>query len=111
MRSAVERFYARLKSFRRLNMRYERSASSLPAFMQIACIPIYLRALTSIPPEARNLGACFIMAAMSETEIERFKEVTLHPSSKLITRLPRAFSFIFSPYWYPEPFFIRHRKL
>jgi hypothetical protein len=66
---------------------------------------------TSIPLEARNIGTYFIMAAMSETEIQRFKEVTLHPSSKLITRLPRATSFIFSPYWYPEPFFIRHRKL
>ena len=66
---------------------------------------------TSIPPEARNIGTYFIMAAMSETEIQRFKEVTLHPSSKLITRLPRATSFIFSPYFYPEPFFIRHRKL
>jgi len=66
---------------------------------------------TSIPSEARNLGTYFIMAAMSENEIQRFKDVTLHPSSKLITRLPRAFSFVFSPYWYPEPFFIRHRKL
>jgi len=66
---------------------------------------------TSIPPEARNIGTYFIMAAMSETEIQRFREVTLHPSSKLITRLPRASSFIFSPYFYPEPFFIRHRKL
>jgi hypothetical protein len=66
---------------------------------------------TSIPSEARNLGTYFIMAAMSENEIQRFKDVTLHPSSKLITRLPRAFSFLFSPYWYPEPFFVRHRKL
>jgi len=66
---------------------------------------------TSIPSEARNLGTYFIMAAMSEREVQRFKDVTLHPSSKLITRLPRAFSFIFSPYWYPEPFFIRHRKI
>jgi hypothetical protein len=66
---------------------------------------------TSIVAEARNIGTYFIMAAMSETEIQRFKEVTLHPSSKLITRLPRACSFIFSPYWYPEPFFVRHRKI
>jgi len=66
---------------------------------------------TSIPAESRNLGTYFIMAAMSETEIEGFKEVTLHPGSKLITRLPRAMSFVFSPYFYPEPFFIRHRKL
>ena len=66
---------------------------------------------TSIPPEARNIGTYFIMAAMSETEIQRFKEVTLHPSSKLITRLPRAVSYVFSPYWYPEPFFIKHRKM
>ncbi len=66
---------------------------------------------TSISPEVRNVGTYFIMGVMSETEIERFREITLHPSSKLITRLPRAYSFVFSPYWYPEPFFIRHRKL
>jgi hypothetical protein len=66
---------------------------------------------TSIPPEVRNVGTYFIMSAMSETEIQRFREVTLHPSSKLITRLPRAMSFIFSPYWYPEPFFVQHRKV
>jgi hypothetical protein len=66
---------------------------------------------TSIPSEARNVGTYFIMGAMSEREVQRFKDVTLHPSSKLITRLPRAYSFIFSPYWYPEPFFIRHRKI
>jgi len=66
---------------------------------------------TSIPPEVRNVGTYFVMAAMSETEIQRFKEVTLHPSSKLITRLPRATSFVFSPYWYPEPFFVKHKTL
>jgi hypothetical protein len=66
---------------------------------------------TSIPSEARNLGTYFILAAMSEREVQRFKDVTLHPSSKLITRLPRAYSFVFSPYWYPEPFFIRNRKI
>ena len=66
---------------------------------------------TSIPPEIRNVGTYFIMSAMSETEIQRFKEVTLHPSSRLITRLPRAVSFIFSPYWYPEPFFVKHRTV
>jgi hypothetical protein len=66
---------------------------------------------TSIPAEARNVGTYFIMAAMSENEIERFKEVTLHPGSKLITRMPRATCYIFSPYWYPEPFFVRIRTL
>ncbi len=66
---------------------------------------------TSIPSEARNVGTYFIMAAMSEREVQRFRYVTLHPSSKLITRLPRAYSFVFSPYWYPEPFFVRHRKM
>lgn len=66
---------------------------------------------TSVPPEVRNVGTYFIMSAMSETEIQRFKEITLHPSSKLITRLPRAYSFIFSPHWYPEPFFVKHRNL
>ncbi len=62
---------------------------------------------TSIPAEARNVGTYFIMAAMSETEIERFREVTLHPSSKLLTRMPRATSFVFSPYWYPTAYVIR----
>jgi len=66
---------------------------------------------TSISPEVRNVGTYFIMGVMSETEIDRFKEVTLHPSSRLITRLPRAYSFVFSPYWYPEPFFIKHREI
>lgn len=66
---------------------------------------------TSIPPEVRNVGTYFVMGAMSETEIQRFKEVTLHPGSKLITRLPRATSYVFSPCWYPEPFFIKHRRL
>jgi hypothetical protein len=66
---------------------------------------------TSIPAEARNVGTYFIMAAMSENEIERFKEVTLHPGSKLITRMPRASCFLFSPYWYPEPFFVRITKV
>ena len=66
---------------------------------------------TSIPAETRNVGTYFIMSAMSETEVQRFKEVTLHPGSKLITRLPRATSFLFSPYWYPEPFFVKHRSV
>jgi len=66
---------------------------------------------TSIPSEARNLGTYFILAAMSEREVQRFRDVTLHPSSKLVTRLPKAYSFVFSPYWYPEPFFIRHKKI
>jgi len=30
---------------------------------------------TSIPPEVRNVGTYFIMSAMSETEIQRFKEL------------------------------------
>jgi len=64
---------------------------------------------TSLPPEARNVGTYFILSAMTEVEMERFHEVTLHPSSNLISRLPRATSFVFSPYFYPEPFFVRHR--
>ena len=64
---------------------------------------------TSLPPEARNVGTYFILSSMTEVEMERFREVTLHPSSALISRLPRATSFVFSPYFYPEPFFVRHR--
>ena len=47
----------------------------------------------------------FMMAAMSETEMDRFREVTLHPA-KLISRLPKGMSFVFSPACYPEPFFV-----
>jgi len=65
---------------------------------------------TSLPPEARNVGTYFILSSMTEVEMERFREVTLHPSSSLISRLPRATSFLFSPYFYPEPFFVRHRN-
>jgi hypothetical protein len=64
---------------------------------------------TSLPPEARNVGTYFILSSMTEVEMQRFKDVTLHPSSNLISRLPRATSFVFSPYFYPEPFFVRHR--
>lgn len=63
---------------------------------------------TSIPPIARNLGTAFIMAAMSDTEMERFREVTLHPSAKLIPRLPKGMSMLFSPAWYPEPLYLKH---
>lgn len=66
---------------------------------------------TSLPAEARNVGSVFILSEMAETELQRFREVTLHPSAKLISRLPRATSYVFSPYMYPEPFFIRHRRL
>jgi len=66
---------------------------------------------TSIPSEVRNVGTYFIMGAMSEREIQRFKEVTLHASSRLISRLPKAMSFVYSPFWHPEPFFVRHKKI
>ncbi|MFQ5951149.1 MAG: helicase HerA domain-containing protein, partial [Candidatus Geothermarchaeales archaeon] len=66
---------------------------------------------TSIPPPARNVGTYFILSSMTEVEMQRFHEVTLHPSSKLISRLPRATSFVFSPYWVGDPFFVRHRTV
>ena len=43
MRSAVERFFAWIKSFRRVTMSWERLASTFLAFIQIACIIILLR--------------------------------------------------------------------
>ncbi len=66
---------------------------------------------TSLPPEVRNVGSYFILSSMTEVEQQRFREVTLHPSSNLISRLPRATSFVFSPYWSGEPFFIRHKSV
>ena len=61
-------------------------------------------------PIARNLGTVFIMAAMVRRRLD-FKEVTLHPSAKLITRLPKGKSFVFSPGWYLELFYVRHRHI
>jgi transposase len=43
MRSAVERFFGWLKSFRRMVIRYERLAVTYRAFIKIACIMIHLR--------------------------------------------------------------------
>jgi transposase len=43
MRSAVERFFGWLKSFRRIVIRYERLAVTYRAFINIACIMIHLR--------------------------------------------------------------------
>ncbi|MEM2755686.1 MAG: transposase, partial [Candidatus Methanomethylicia archaeon] len=45
MRSAVERFFSWITSFRRITIRYERLASTFLGFIQIACIIIYLRVL------------------------------------------------------------------
>jgi transposase len=45
LRSAVERFFAWLKSLKRITIRYERLASTFLAFIQVACILIYLRVL------------------------------------------------------------------
>ena len=44
MKSSVERFFAWLTNgFRRLAIRWERLASTFTAFIQLACILIYLR--------------------------------------------------------------------
>jgi len=43
MRSAVERFFAWIKAFRRITIRYEKLASTFLGFIQIACIIILLR--------------------------------------------------------------------
>ena len=67
--------------------------------------------IVQFPPEARNIGSYFIIDAMSETQIQSFKEATLHLGPELITRLPRVTSFVFSLYWHPEPFFMKHRAL
>ena len=45
VRSAVERFFAWLKSFRRITIRYERLTSTFLAFVYVACIIMYLRFL------------------------------------------------------------------
>jgi len=43
VRSSVERFFGWLKSFRRVNTRYERLASTYLGFVQLGCIMILMR--------------------------------------------------------------------
>jgi transposase len=43
VRSAIERFFGWIKAFRRIVIRYERSAITYKAFINIACIIIHLR--------------------------------------------------------------------
>jgi len=45
MRSAVERFFSWITSFRRITIRYERLALTFLEFIKVACIIIYLRVL------------------------------------------------------------------
>jgi transposase len=45
VRSSLERFFAWLKSFERITIRYERLATTFLAPIQVACILIYLRVL------------------------------------------------------------------
>jgi transposase len=42
VRGSVERFFAWLKSFKRITIRYERLATAFPALIHIACILVYL---------------------------------------------------------------------
>ncbi|MBV9176042.1 MAG: transposase [Nitrososphaeraceae archaeon] len=41
--SSVERFFGWLKSFRRIQTRYERLASTYPGFIQLGCIMMLMR--------------------------------------------------------------------
>lgn len=43
IRSSVERFFAWLKSFRRIQTRYDRLASTYLGFLQLGCVMILMR--------------------------------------------------------------------
>ena len=43
VRSSVERFFAWLKSFRRIQTRYDRRASTYRGFLQLGCIMILIK--------------------------------------------------------------------
>lgn len=43
IRSSVERFFAWLKSFRRIQTRYDRLASTYRGFLQLGCVMILMR--------------------------------------------------------------------
>lgn len=43
IRSSVERFFAWLKSFRRIQTRYDRLASTYLGFVQLGCVMILMR--------------------------------------------------------------------
>lgn len=46
VRSSVERFFAWLKSFRRIQTRYDRLASTYLGFLQLGCVMILMRRLS-----------------------------------------------------------------
>jgi transposase len=43
IRSSVERFFAWMKSFRRIQTRYDRLASTYLGFLQLGCVMILMR--------------------------------------------------------------------
>lgn len=47
-RNAIERFFSKLKHFRRVATRYEKSAANFLAFVQLASIRIWLRTYESM---------------------------------------------------------------
>ncbi|HVD06888.1 MAG TPA: transposase, partial [Nitrososphaeraceae archaeon] len=46
VRSSVERFFGWLKSFRRIQTRYERLASTYLGFIQLGCIIILMKVVS-----------------------------------------------------------------
>lgn len=46
IRSSVERFFSWLKSFRRIQIRYDRLASTYLGFVQLGCVMILMRRLS-----------------------------------------------------------------
>lgn len=54
-RNTAERCFSKLKSTHRLATRYEKTAESLPGFVDVACIKLWLRHL-STGPGTQNIG-------------------------------------------------------
>jgi len=48
-RNRVERFFNKLKNFRRIGTRYDKLGANFFAFIQLASIRIYLRSIESTP--------------------------------------------------------------
>ena len=46
IRSSVERFFSWLKSFRRIQIRYDRLASTYRGFVQLGCVLILIRTVS-----------------------------------------------------------------
>jgi hypothetical protein len=70
VRSSVERFFGWLKSFRRIQTRYERLASTYLGFIQLGCIMILMRLFRWVhKKKSLKISCFFVIESLFRTSI------------------------------------------